>query len=49
MDKTLIDVAIGTAMFALMFGMGLALSAADFRRIAGNPRATCVGTVLQLS
>jgi BASS family bile acid:Na+ symporter len=35
-------------MFILMFGMGLTLSAGDFRRIARNPRATILGTALQL-
>jgi BASS family bile acid:Na+ symporter len=35
-------------MFALMFAMGLTLTADDFRRIARTPRPTLVGTVLQL-
>lgn len=35
-------------MFALMFGMGLSLTAGDFRRIALAPVATLLGTVLQL-
>jgi BASS family bile acid:Na+ symporter len=35
-------------MFMLMFGMGLTLGINDFRRIATSPRATIVGTVLQL-
>jgi BASS family bile acid:Na+ symporter len=43
-----ISFALGAAMFTLMFGMGLTLGAGDFRRIAANPRATIVGTVLQL-
>jgi BASS family bile acid:Na+ symporter len=36
------------AMFSLMFGMGLTLVVGDFRRIARNPTATIVGTLLQL-
>jgi len=43
-----INLALGAAMFTLMFGMGLTLGAGDFRRIAKNPRATIVGTVAQL-
>jgi BASS family bile acid:Na+ symporter len=36
------------SMFTLMLGMGLTLQGDDFRRIATSPRATLVGTVLQL-
>jgi BASS family bile acid:Na+ symporter len=43
-----IDIALGAAMFTLMLGMGLALSSGDFRRIATSPRASVVGTALQL-
>ncbi len=35
-------------MFALMTGMGLTLTVADFRRIAQAPAATIIGTLLQL-
>lgn len=35
-------------MFGLMFGMGLALSPADFRRIAKVPGPVIAGTILQL-
>jgi BASS family bile acid:Na+ symporter len=35
-------------MFMLMFGMGLTLTTADFRRVVRTPRATVIGTVLQL-
>lgn len=42
------DAVLGIAMFTLMFGMGLTLHSDDFRRILGNPRATVVGTLLQL-
>lgn len=48
MGKVWIDLALGAAMFGLMFGMGLTLLTGDFRRIAANPRATIIGTVLQL-
>jgi BASS family bile acid:Na+ symporter len=48
LEEGWIDFALGAAMFTLMFGMGLTLAAGDFRRIALNPRATIVGTVLQL-
>ncbi len=44
----MVDLALSAAMFALMFGMGLSLGADDFRRIATSPRATLVGTALQL-
>jgi len=40
--------ALNTAMFAMMFGMGLTLTPVDFRRVAKAPRATIVGTLLQL-
>ena len=39
---------VNAAMFAMMFGMGLTLTPADFRRVAKAPRATLVGTALQL-
>jgi len=42
------DVVLPAAMLGLMFGMGLALTIADFRRIATAPLATLVGTSLQL-
>jgi BASS family bile acid:Na+ symporter len=42
------DILVGGSMFALMFGMGLTLTAADFRRIMETPRPTIVGTLLQL-
>ncbi len=48
LDLSATDIALGAGMFILMFGMGLTLSLADFRRIATSPRATIVGTVLQL-
>ncbi len=39
---------MGAGMFALMFAMGLTLGMDDFRRIVRSPRATAVGTSLQL-
>jgi len=48
LDEVWIEHLLGLAMFTLMFGMGLALTTTDFRRIAKNPRATILGTVLQL-
>lgn len=46
--RPLIAIALPGAMFGLMFAMGLSLSSDDFRRIARSPKATIVGTVLQL-
>jgi BASS family bile acid:Na+ symporter len=48
LQNELVDILVSCAMFALMFSMGLTLTSADFRRIAQTPRATVVGTVLQL-
>jgi BASS family bile acid:Na+ symporter len=42
------ELLLGMSMFTLMLGMGLTLQGDDFRRIATSPRATLVGTVLQL-
>lgn len=36
------------SMFVLMFGMGLSLSIADFKRVVSRPRAASAGSVLQL-
>jgi BASS family bile acid:Na+ symporter len=47
-ENALGDWILSGAMFALMFGMGLTLTLADFRRVAADPTATIVGTVLQL-
>ena len=48
MESFVGDVLLPAGMFALMFGMGLNLTADDFRRIASKPTATALGTVLQL-
>ena len=42
------DWVLGLSMFTIMLGMGLTLHTEDFRRIATAPRATIVGTALQL-
>lgn len=39
---------VPAGMFALMFGMGLTLTLADFRRILVIPRPAVVGTLLQV-
>jgi len=49
LEEGIFEIVLGGAMFTLMFGMGLTLGADDFRRIATSPRATIVGTVLQLA
>jgi len=48
MDDPINGWALPAAMFSLMLGMGLALTLADFRRIAKLPGPVIVGTVLQL-
>ncbi len=48
MEGWIRDALVPLAMIGLMFGMGLTLTVDDFRRIAANPTATIVGTVLQL-
>jgi len=44
----LIDVVAPVAIFSMMFAMGLTLGPDDFRRVMSTPRATIVGTLLQL-
>ena len=39
---------VPASMFSLMFAMGLTLTSADFRRVLAFPRATLVGTAVQL-
>lgn len=48
METWIIEVLLPAGMFVLMTGMGLTLHIDDFRRIAEAPRATLLGTVLQL-
>ena len=48
MIESLIELVIASAMFGVMFSMGLTLTLGDFRRVAATPKATVIGTVLQL-
>jgi BASS family bile acid:Na+ symporter len=48
LEPWIVEVLLPSGMFTLMSGMGLTLQAEDFRRIAEAPRATILGTVLQL-
>lgn len=48
MNGWIVEVLLPAGMFLLMTGMGLTLTASDFRRIAEAPTATILGTVLQL-
>ena len=48
MIAAITDLLLPTAMFSLMFGMGLTLTAGDFQRVARTPAATVLGTLLQL-
>jgi len=44
----IIQVLVPITMFGLMFGMGLTLAPADFRRVLSVPKAVIVGLFLQL-
>jgi len=44
----IIQVLVPITMFGLMFGMGLTLTPADFRRVLSVPKAVIVGLFLQL-
>jgi len=44
----IIQVVIPITMFALMFGMGLTLTFADFKRVLSVPKAVIIGLLLQL-
>jgi len=48
MVETIIQVIVPITMFTLMFGMGLTLTAADFKRVLVFPKPTFIGLVLQL-
>jgi len=48
MDSTLITVGLPIALAIIMFGLGLSLTPADFRRVARTPRAVAVALVLQV-
>ena len=47
-DTTLITVGLPVALAIIMFGLGLSLTVADFRRVARTPRAVAVALVLQV-
>ena len=48
MESLIVEVLLPAGMVGLMCGMGLSLSAEDFRRVAETPRASLLGTGLQL-
>lgn len=48
MEDWIIDWVLRAALFSLMFGMGLALTTGDFRRIVRLPGPVVAGTLLQL-
>jgi BASS family bile acid:Na+ symporter len=48
MDSALTTVALPLALGIIMFGLGLTLTPADFRRVAGAPRAVAVALACQL-
>jgi BASS family bile acid:Na+ symporter len=47
-DSVLISVGLPLALAVIMFGLGLALTAADFRRVATEPRAVAAALAAQL-
>ena len=48
MVETILQVVVPITMFALMFGMGLTLTAADFKRVLIFPKSTIIGLSIQL-
>ena len=48
MDSVLISVGLPLALAVVMFGLGLTLTVADFRRIAAEPRAVAAALAAQL-
>ncbi len=48
MDSALTSVGLPIALAIIMFGLGLGLTAADFRRVATRPRAVIVALTCQL-
>lgn len=46
--NALITQGLPIALFIIMIGMGLSLTSADFKQIHQRPKATLVGTILQL-
>ena len=47
-DSVLISVGLPVALAIIMFGLGLSLQVADFRRVARTPRAVVVALGLQV-
>ncbi len=47
-SELLKEVALPLALFAVLFGMGLSLVPADFRRVILSPKAKIVGLTCQL-
>jgi BASS family bile acid:Na+ symporter len=47
-DSPLISVGLPVALAIIMFGLGLSLTPADFRRVARTPKAVVVALVLQV-
>ncbi|WP_068258363.1 bile acid:sodium symporter family protein [Janibacter limosus] len=47
-DSALISVGLPIALAIIMFGLGLSLTVADFRRVARSPKAVVVALVLQV-
>lgn len=47
-DSALISIGLPIALAIIMFGLGLTLTVADFRRVARTPRAVAVALVLQI-
>jgi BASS family bile acid:Na+ symporter len=47
-DSPLITIGLPVALAIIMFGLGLSLTAEDFRRVARSPRAVAVALVLQV-
>lgn len=48
MDSALTTVALPAALAIIMFGLGLALTTDDFRRVANHPRAVVIALVAQV-
>ena len=47
-DSALISIGLPVALAIIMFGLGLSLEVADFRRVARTPRAVVVALVIQV-
>ncbi len=47
MEGPLIEIGLPVALFIIMVGMGLTLTAADFKKLVGYPRGMLLGTIAQ--